>query len=181
MTPSRFVPLGSSDKKLSEDDLCGALFCSMAVYMTNAEAESFFREPQFCFPSITVDKVHMSLNPSEGGPRQKFLVAYIENCIFIAFRGTENLHDVACDIKINRHYQKFGGTFHKGFFDRADAFMGSNHSPLRGLLKTGKRIIFCGHSLGGAVAHMVLLRFLLEYDLLLNNVRQYCCVTSPSC
>ncbi|KAG0605584.1 hypothetical protein M758_9G070700 [Ceratodon purpureus] len=160
MAPARSVSLDNSDNKLSKDDLSRALFCSMAVYKNNAEAEYLLQQAQIAYPSIAFVKVHMSLDLPKG---QKFLVAYTENCAFIAFRGTENLQDVACDMRTDR-CPKFGGWFHKGFYDRADSFMGPNHSPLPDLLETKKRIFFCGHSLGGAVAHMVLYRFLIDGD-----------------
>jgi hypothetical protein len=104
--------------------------------------------------------------------QQKFLVAYAEDAIFIAFRGTETLDDLATDLKTVNH-PKFGGAFHAGFFERADVFMGSDQNPMKGLLSLNKRIIFCGHSLGGAVAHMVLLRYLLENNWNLDEVSHY--------
>lgn len=170
MEPLSYRPvlLGNSDNKLSRDDLSRALFCSMAVYKNNAGAEHLFRTAQTAYPNATFEKVHMA---KELRNAQKFLVAYTENCVFVAFRGTKNLKDVASDMRIDRHAAKFGGYFHKGFYDRADSFASSDQSPLPGLLATKKRIIFCGHSLGGAVAHIVLFRFLLENDGLVINVR----------
>lgn len=104
--------------------------------------------------------------------QQKFLVAYAEDVIFIAFRGTQTLDDLATDLKmVNR--PKFGGAFHAGFSKRADVFMGSDQNPMKGLLSLNKRIIFCGHSLGGAVAHMVLLGYLLENNWNLDEVSHY--------
>lgn len=175
MKPSsyRSVLLGNSDNKLSKDDLSRALFCSMAVYKNNAEAEDIFRTAQAAYPNATFEKVHMA---KDHGKAHKFLVAYTEKCVFVAFRGTNDLKDVASDMRIDRHAVKFGGYFHKGFYERADSFASSDQSPLPGLLATKKRIIFCGHSLGGAVAHIVLFRFLLEpreenFPLLVTNVR----------
>ena len=164
----RSVLLGNSDNKLSRDDLSRALFCSMAVYENNAGAEHLFRTAQTAYPNATFEKVHMAKDLRNA---HKFLVAYRENCVFVAFQGTKNLKDVASDMRIDRHTAKFGGFFHKGFYDRADSFASSDQSPLPGLLATKKRIIFCGHSLGGAVAHIVLFRFLLENDGLVTNVR----------
>jgi len=165
MAPS--VGLGLTEDKLRKDDLLGALICSMAVCMPNAAAEILFRTAQEVYPSPRFSKVHMSVDPYKKWRRgQKFLVAYTADCVFIAFRGTKNLKDVASDLCTNSE-RRFGGSFHKGFYDRADSFLGSEKwNPLPDLMDTasreGRRIIFCGHSLGGAVAHMVLFRFLLQ-------------------
>ncbi len=58
------------------------------------------------------------------------------------------------------------GHFHKGFLKRSDVFnVGRGpYLPLLELLsKPERRIILCGHAVGGAVSHMILLRFLLYY------------------
>lgn len=167
MAPS--VELGSTEDKLRKDDLLGALICSMAAYMNNSAAEGLFGKAQEVYPSPSFLKVHMSQDPFTAKKQrrgQKFLVAYTADCVFIAFRGTMNLKDVASDLCTNSE-RRFGGTFHKGFYDRADSFLGSEKwNPLPDFLVTARcerrRIIFCGHSLGGAVAHMVLFRFLLH-------------------
>ncbi|CAK9866930.1 unnamed protein product [Sphagnum jensenii] len=89
----------------------------------------------------------------------KFMVAYANDAIFIAFRGTTTPQHLAKTLRMDNHDMKF----HAGFFKRANVFMGPGHKNImHELLRSGKRIIFCGHSLGGAVAHMVLLRILLE-------------------
>ncbi|CAM6066599.1 unnamed protein product [Sphagnum tenellum] len=158
MSSSSIQP-GCCDDTLSRDDLSRAYFCSEAVYKSSVtRATAFLQKTQCDHPIVRFEKVHMSL---ELLGQQKFLVAYAEDAIFIAFRGTETLDDLAADLKMVNH-PKFGGAFHAGFFKRADVFMGSDQNPMKGLLSLNKRIIFCGHSLGGAVAHMVLLRYLLE-------------------
>ncbi|CAM6035907.1 unnamed protein product, partial [Sphagnum compactum] len=150
---------GCCDDTLSRDDRCRAYFCSEAVYKPSVtSATDFLQRTQCDQPTVRFEKVHMSL---ELLGQQKFLVAYAEDAIFIAFRGTETLHDLATDLTMV-NYPKFGGAFHAGFYKRADVFIGSDQNPMKGLLSLNKRIIFCGHSLGGAVAHMVLLRYLLE-------------------
>jgi len=156
---------------LREEDLFRALFCSVAVYFDNAEAQNFFQETLVHFPHITFDEVDMGLDVPDG---QKILVAYSGNDVFIAFKGTECLIDVASDIMVSNQF-KFGGSFHQGFFDRSCNFKALNRldfNPLPGLLVSGKRVLFCGHSLGWAVAHMVLLRFWLEGEELPSRVRR---------
>ncbi|CAM6015418.1 unnamed protein product [Sphagnum balticum] len=89
----------------------------------------------------------------------KFMVAYANDAIFIAFSGTTTPQRLAKTLQMDNHDMKF----HAGFFKRANVFMGPGHKNImHELLSSGKRIIFCGHSSGGAVAHMVLLRILLE-------------------
>jgi hypothetical protein len=98
---------------------------------------------------------------------QKFLVAYAADAIFIAFRGTTTCKDVASNLRTDNHH-KFGGSFHAGFFKRANDFLHVHDETLPSnrvwelIHESKKRIVFCGHSLGGAVAHMVLLLILLE-------------------
>ncbi|CAK9258106.1 unnamed protein product [Sphagnum jensenii] len=168
MSSSSIQP-GCCDHTLSRDDLSRAYFCSEAVYKSSVtSATAFLQKTQCDHPIVRFEKVHMSL---ELLGQQKFLVAYAEDVIFIAFRGTQTLDDLATDLKmVNR--PKFGGAFHAGFSKRADVFMGSDQNPMKGLLSLNKRIIFCGHSLGGAVAHMVLLGYLLENNWNLDEKSQ---------
>ncbi|CAK9881404.1 unnamed protein product [Sphagnum jensenii] len=157
---STSIRLGSNDDRtLPRDDLSRAFFCSVAVYGSSTEeAEMLFRKTQREHPAVRFAKVHMSLDlPGE----QKFLVAYADDAIFIAFRGTTTLEDVATNLKLANH-SRFGGAFHSGFFKRTDVFVKPDCNPMLGLFSLQKRIIFCGHSLGGAVAHMVLFRLLVE-------------------
>ncbi len=168
---STSIRLGSNDDRtLPRDDLSRAFFCSVAVYESSTEeAEMLFRKTQREHPAVRFAKVHMSLNlPGE----QKFLVAYADDAIFIAFRGTTTLGDVATNLKLANH-SRFGGAFHSGFFKRTDVFVKPDCNPMPGLLSLQKRIIFCGHSLGGAVAHMVLLRLLVENNWNPNDVGHY--------
>ncbi|CAK9237460.1 unnamed protein product [Sphagnum troendelagicum] len=143
----------------SRDDVSRAFFCSAAVYeSSNERAEILLQNTQRDYPTIKFAKVHMSLDLFG---EQKFLVAYAEDAIFIAFRGTTTLEDIATNLKLARD-PRFGGAFHCGFFKRSDVFFKPDCNPIVGLLSLQKRIIFCGHSLGGAVAHMVLFRLFVE-------------------
>ncbi|CAM6058633.1 unnamed protein product [Sphagnum tenellum] len=163
---SNSIPLGCPDSTLSRDDLFRALFCAQAVYEDVAGAEVLLRETQRGNPSVKFQKIHMSVEDkiSDG---QKFLVAHAEDAIFIAFRGTATRKDMASDLRIDNHHQ-FGGSFHAGFSKRANDFLHVRDETLASnpvwelIYWSEKRIVFCGHSLGGAVAHMVLLLILLE-------------------
>lgn len=150
------IPLGSG-KRLDSRDISRAFLCSRAVYAeTVVAAEHLYREAQRSNANLTFEKVHMSLDFG----LQKFLVAYAADAIFIAFRGTASLEDVASNLQAGAMPNR-GGSFHAGFFKRTDIFGGSGQNPLKELVRNqAKRIIFCGHSLGGAVSHLALLRFL---------------------
>jgi hypothetical protein len=95
-----------------------------------------------------------------GDTDQKFLVAYANDATFIAFRGTKTLEDLTHTFLIDEYSQ---GHFHKGFLKRSDVFNVGIAPYLPLLHKPGRRIILCGHAVGGAVSHMVLLRFLPYY------------------
>ncbi|CAM6037072.1 unnamed protein product [Sphagnum compactum] len=159
---STSIRLGPNDGRMpSREDLSRAFFCSAAVYeSSNERAEILLQNTQRDYPTIKFAKVHMSLDLFG---EHKFLVAYAEDAIFIAFRGTTTLEDVATNLKFARD-SRFGGAFHYGFFKRSDIFFKPDCNPILGLLSLQKRIIFCGHSLGGAVAHMVLFRLFVEDD-----------------
>ncbi len=145
---------------LRTDDITRALVCATAVY--EKDATHFFAQSQ---RGIQFEKVHMSLNLTD--PPQRFMVAYSEDAIFIAFRGTETLADMCCDLEIDAQ-ARFEGRFHRGFFKRSKVFYVGESPQLlifELLRDSQRRVILCGHSLGGAVSHMVLLRFLLENNM----------------
>ncbi|CAK9863589.1 unnamed protein product [Sphagnum jensenii] len=146
---------------LRTDDISRALVCATAVY--EKDATHFFAQSQ---RGIQFEKVHMSLDLTD--PPQRFMVAYSRDAIFIAFRGTETFADVSCDLEIDG-LARFQGRFHRGFFKRSKVFyVGQSPQLLMfELLRSDpqRRVILCGHSMGGAVSHMVLLRFLLENNM----------------
>ncbi|KAG0577129.1 hypothetical protein KC19_5G133100 [Ceratodon purpureus] len=158
------IHLGGTEV-LSKDDLSRAFLCSEVVYEENDERVKRMLQ-RVDNPSMIFDKVDVSHYQKE----LKLLVAYAGDAIFIAFKGTESLADISADLMVDSH-SMFGGYFHRGFFNRASNFMDMRASlnPLEYLIERGKRVIFCGHSLGGAVAHTVLLRFFLENDVLPNE------------
>jgi hypothetical protein len=146
---------------LRTDDITRALVCATAVY--EKDATHFFAQSQRDFQ---FEKVHMSLDLTD--PPQRFMVAYSRDAIFIAFRGTETFADVSCDLEIDV-LPRFEGRFHRGFFKRSKVlYVGQSPQLLMfELLRSDpqRRVILCGHSMGGAVSHMVLLRFLLENNM----------------
>jgi len=144
-----------------KEDLSRAIFCAQVVSQDDAGASNFLEQSQQTHPGIQFDKIQMSVDSRD--KHQKFLVAYANDATFIAFRGTKTLEDVTDTFQIDEDSE---GYFHNGFLKRSAVFnVGmAPYQPLLELLdKPGGRIILCGHAVGGAVSHMILLRFLLYY------------------
>jgi len=98
------------------------------------------------------DKVHVS----EDDPRSvKFLVAYGREATFIAFRGARDFEYLGRD----RDKLPSSSDLHATVNELVDSFLLPDSKLLEELCLSGKRIIFCGHRLGGAVAQMVTIRY----------------------
>ena len=93
-----------------------------------------------------------------GYPTQRFIdidgaqVLYLQNKKeqVLAFRGTEpnEMSDVKADLKAWKSKSKTDGKVHDGFYDEINKVW----AEIRPLIKTGKPLYICGHSLGGAMA-----------------------------
>ena len=88
-----------------------------------------------------------------------------EHILLIAFRGSYNRCDYITDIKVGLRTdskKKLKGEVHNGFLERSQSIPLEKIKTLADKYKV-KRIITCGHSLGGAVSslcHMRLMQFL---------------------
>ncbi|CAK9202730.1 unnamed protein product [Sphagnum troendelagicum] len=159
------IPLASNEITLRTEDLSRAMFCALAISQEDdvKAVEDKLKE----HPDLQFEQIHISVRNRDGEPMQKFVVAFAEDIIFIAFQGMVTPTDfMISDLQFDEQLEV---NFHKGFFARSNVFYGGQ-SPytqllLKELLRSKQRVIFCGHSLGGAVSHMVLLRFLLENGL----------------
>jgi len=145
-----------------KEDLSRAIFCAQVVsHEDDAGAKKFLVKSQKTHPGSQFENIQMSLD--YGDKEQKFLVAYANDATFIAFRGTKTLKDVTDTFEMDEHSKRH---FHNGFLKRSNVF-NVGMAPYRPLLemlhKSRSRIILCGHAVGGAVSHMILLRFLLYY------------------
>lgn len=86
------------------------------------------------------------------------IMRIINNYIFVAFRGTSTGKDVRKDLK--RIQKDFGhGDVHAGFLECWDSVEPEVYFWLRDQIAVGKRVVFCGHSLGGAVAQLAYISF----------------------
>jgi hypothetical protein len=159
------IPLASNEITLRREDLSRAMFCALAISQEDDVKEVEDKLKQH--PDLQFEEIHISDPNLDGEPIQKFVVASAKDIIFIAFQGMVTPTDfIISDLQFD---EQLGVNFHKGFFTRSNVFYGGQ-SPYRQLLlnellRSKPRVIFCGHSLGGAVSHMVLLRFLLENQL----------------
>lgn len=153
----------------NKSDLSRAIACAMAISCERDNFAGYLEAFLTVAPEDQFEEVHLS-PPTE---KQQFVVAYAKDAIFVAFQGTKNLKDIACDMMVNKKTNaKSPGSYHSGIYQRSSAFfglLGSQILPsllelIKGKENLKKRIIFCGHSLGGAVAHRVLTRLLLENE-----------------
>jgi hypothetical protein len=71
--------------------------------------------------------------------------------VYIIFRGTEDIQDLLADLDIRKVKLPNNATVHRGFYEQFEAIkIPLTHDIER---KRGtKEIMFCGHSLGGALA-----------------------------
>ncbi len=161
-TPPVMRYASPTNYKFHKEDLSRAIFCAQVVsHEDDAGAKKFLEQSQLTDPGIQFHEIQMSLD--YGDKDQKFLVAHANDATFIAFRGTKTLEDVTDTFQIDEHSKRH---FHNGFLNRSDVFKAgmAPYQPLLELLqRSGRRIILCGHAVGGAVSHMILLRFLLYY------------------
>lgn len=108
---------------------------------------------------------------------QVFYVEY-DDVLLVCFRGTESKHDVLADLnfmkvpfKLDHLPEEAWPEVHEGFKNQFDSVCGK----IDDVCSRAERIVFCGHSLGGALATLASLHF--AYKNLGANVS---CVTFGS-
>ncbi|XP_078617624.1 uncharacterized protein LOC144885575 [Branchiostoma floridae x Branchiostoma japonicum] len=158
-TPEEAIP-----KNLRQADIQRALVCCQAVYEKTPEAVRQFLTTELTSHDFASVSVSCYGRPS-------YMVAETEDKdeVFIAFRGTSNFLDVMDDCSIwqqlassgpDGRQTAMGGRCHAGFQKLA------SNIPVDPFLKKYPiekyRIVLCGHSLGGAVSHIVALNMLVE-------------------
>eukprot|EP00741_Cyanophora_paradoxa_P000547 tig00000411_g530.t1 len=95
---------------------------------------------------------------------QAALWAEDDERLFVAFRGTSSGRDALVDVTIEPEPVPGLGYVHKGFWNRAKRVR--LESIVYAAHQRRKQLVLCGHSLGGAVACLVLARLLLRADAL---------------
>ncbi|CAH1229835.1 Hypp252 [Branchiostoma lanceolatum] len=159
-TTSEGVPT-SKPKNLRLADIQRALVCCQAVYEKTPEAVQDYLKKDMESHNFVTASVSCH-------GRVSYMVAETDNNeVFIAFRGTSSFQDVMDDCSIWRQLASggpdgrqtaMGGRCHAGFRKLASTI------PVDPFLKKyhAHRIVLCGHSLGGAVSHIVALNMLVE-------------------
>lgn len=102
---------------------------------------------------------HFRFVENSGMHTQAYVIANQE-ALIVTFRGTESRIDDwvtnADTTKINR----FGGQIHKGFAEAMDSVFSELVKAILDYHTGSQKIIFCGHSLGGALAVLTVARLL---------------------
>ena len=163
----------------ARDVLTAAVLCeSLAVGPGEADVRSAVTRVRDAFPSGAVSLRGVSV--ARASKRHRYLVADAPGAVFVACAGTRDARDLVTDVSVRSadlDLAAEAGTrrpgdrsrralaAHGGFASRARGL----RAPVRALfrnavLRDGKRLVLCGHSLGGAVAALAMLGLLLDIE-----------------
>ena len=164
----------------ARDVLTAAVLCeSLARGPGEADVRSAVTRVRDAFPSGAVRIRGVSVARGSSA-RHGYLVADAPGAVFVACAGTRDARDLVTDVSVRSadlDLAAEAGTrrpgdrsrralaAHGGFASRARGL----RAPVRALfrnavLRDGKRLVLCGHSLGGAVAALALLGLLLDIE-----------------
>ena len=90
------------------------------------------------------------------------------NNIYVVYRGTSSCQDVISDLKIWREKCDFleNTLVHNGFLIQYNAVRNKVLHEIQSLMDDSiKRVVFCGHSLGAALATIASLDYKLQYKM----------------
>jgi len=163
----------------ARDVLTAAVLCeSLARGPGEADVRSAVTRVRDAFPSGAVRIRGVSV--AHASARHGYLVADAPGAVFVACAGTRDARDLVTDVSVRSadlDLAAEAGTrrpgdrsrralaAHGGFASRARGL----RAPVRALfrnavLRDGKRLVLCGHSLGGAVAALAMLGLLLDIE-----------------
>lgn len=154
-----------------------ALIFSLAAYEPTPERSLAVLQSEYDLPIATLDLVQ---NPQfvQKGSQSLLIGRSSHGHIIAAFRGTADMADLVQDLKFLPRRVRFAqGAAHFGFVERAQSI---DVAPFLELLRSGEKILFTGHSLGGAVAALVALRVLesaIQHGICCPHQRRVECVT----
>ena len=169
-----------STPERARDLLTAAVLCeSLARGPGEADVRSAVTRVRDAFPSDATRIRGVSV--ARASARHRYLVADAPGAVFVACAGTQDARDLVTDVSVrsadldlaadpiaapgDRKQSGRALAAHGGFASRARAL----RAPLRALFRNavvrdGKRLVLCGHSLGGAVAALALLQLLLDIE-----------------
>ena len=168
-----------STPERARDILTAAVLCeSLAVGPGEADVRSAVTRVRDAFPSGAVSLRGVSV--ARASKRHRYLVADAPGAVFVACAGTQDARDLVTDASVraadlelappeartalgrSRRARLFA---HGGFASRARSLRAQIRALFRNaVIRDGKRLVLCGHSLGGAVAALAMLGLLLDIE-----------------
>lgn len=114
---------------------------------------------------LPVDVKLSKLQWGRAGKRQVYIVAETADVLYCAFLGSKGPRDIVTSFNYrgnNKYLPELGpnAKLHQGYVARAVGVPAENF--WRTATAQGKRLVFTGHSMGGAVAHLCTLRLLSQ-------------------
>ena len=167
-----------STPERARDVLTAAVLCeSLAVGPGEADVRSAVTRVRDAFPSGAVSLRGISV--ARASKRHRYLVADAPGAVFVACAGTQDARDLVTDASVRaadlelaaEARTALGGSrrarlfAHGGFASRARSLRAQIRALFRNaVIRDGKRLVLCGHSLGGAVAALAMLGLLLDIE-----------------
>ncbi|ELQ75015.1 putative lipase/calmodulin-binding heat-shock protein [Trachipleistophora hominis] len=95
----------------------------------------------------------LEIKLNDAVPHLKFIH---KNKLVVSFRGTESAEDILADVSCD-YVEFLDGYAHRGILELAKKFLEEHENVINCYMKTMKlkKIVFVGHSLGGAIASLV--------------------------
>lgn len=129
----------------------------------HSAAEHAARRLQSLIP-VALNLSDLAWSPSR--QRQSYVIAETEEALYVSFLGTKRPLDIMASLDMKGTTDDYlqalgpGAIAHKGYASRAAAV------PVEQLWRLanvrGRRLVLCGHSMGGAVAQLCALRLLTQ-------------------
>ncbi|KAJ6227489.1 alpha/beta-hydrolases superfamily protein [Anaeramoeba flamelloides] len=167
--------LSRKEKVHSKKEIYFSLLCSQAVYLPREEITEFFQQHQENHSFTHVEKTCKGF--------VEFLLASTESELFISFHIQDPMA-VLSDFHSARDNEFMNSKEHEKLFSseiqKSSEFLSSIHPGLYSLvssfpiadfleLSENKKIIFCGHSLNGSLAHLSAISAILLIQNLLED------------